>query len=249
MRGAWDNVRAAAWHMQDGKLTVDWVHNTENKEDLNSVWGAMNHNMSCVDIDFDGKDEIISGPMAMDDDGSELYAVKSEDADGNLVKYLHGDAFDVAKMDPTYHGYLTWACHETAAIPGNIELHDSRTGYVLFGDSKNKDTGRSRAADIDPTNPGFELWGSTGTIPYSVTGKTLTSGFNNFKYKLPDGTFEKDAETGNDAEATLPMNFKVYWDGDLLSEFLDGTRISKYNPDEYVDVLLDAEGCASNSGT
>ena len=249
MRGAWDNVRAAAWHIQDEKFTLDWEHDTANKEDVNSIYGAMNHNMSCVDIDFDGKDEIISGPMAMDNDGSELYAVKSEDANGNMVKYGHGDAFDVAKTEPDYNGYMVWACHETSNVPGNAEYHDARTGYVLFGESKNKDTGRSRAADIDPTHKGFELWASTATVPRDTSNTFISDGFNNFKYKLPDGTFEKDASTGKDVEGSLPVNFKVYWDGDLLSEFLDGTRISKYNPDGYVDVLKIADGCASNSGT
>lgn len=249
MRGAWDNVRAAAWHIQDGKFVFDWEHDTTNKEDVNSVYGAMNHNMSCVDIDFDGKDEIISGPMAMDHDGSEMYAVKSEDANGTLIKYGHGDAFDVAKMEPDFNGYMVWACHETSDIPGNAEYHDARTGHVLFGEGKNKDTGRSRAADIDPSHKGFELWASTGTIPRDTTNTFISTGFNNFKYKLSDGVFEKNTETGKDAEGSLPVNFKIYWDGDLLSEFLDGTRISKYNPAGYVDVLKDAVGCASNSGT
>ena len=250
LRGAWDNVRAAAWHLEDGQLKLDWEHNTANADDVNSVYGAMNHNMSCVDIDFDGKDEIISGPMAMDDNGDELYAVRSEGADGKLVKYAHGDAFDVAKMDPDYNGYLTWACHETAGIPGNAELHDARTGHVLFGESKNKDTGRSRAGDIDPTHKGWELWASTATIPRDTSNEFISSGFNNFRYRLPDGSFDKDAETGTDFEGTLPINFKLDWDGDLLTEFLDGTRISKYNPEAgYVDVLKIANGCASNSGT
>ncbi len=251
VRGAWDNVRAAAWHMDNGELTVDWVHNTENKDDVNSIWGAMNHNMSCVDIDFDGKDEIISGPMALDHDGSEMYAVKSEDANGNLVKYAHGDAFDVAKMDPDYNGYLVWACHETSAIPGNIEVHDALSGEVLWGDSKNKDTGRSRAADITASSKGYEVWGSTGTVPSDVYGNKIADSYNIFRYRLPNGEFEKD-ETGAEIRTTLPMNFKIYWDGDLLSEFLDGTRISKYNDSEgepFVDVILDATDCASNSGT
>ena len=251
VRGAWDNVRAAAWHMDNGSLTVDWVHNTANKDDVNSVWGAMNHNMSCVDIDFDGKDEIISGPMALDHDGSEMYAVKSEDANGNLVKYAHGDAFDVAKMDPDYNGYLVWACHETSAIPGNIEAHDALSGEVLWGDSKNKDTGRSRAADITTSSKGYEVWGSTGTVPSDVYGNKIASSYNVFRYRLPNGEFEKD-EAGAEIRTTLPMNFKLYWDGDLLSEFLDGTRISKYNDgdgDPFVDVILDATDCASNSGT
>ena len=76
VRGAWDNVRAAAWHIEDGKFKEDWVHNTENKDDVNSIWGACNHNLVTVDVDFDGKDEILSGPMAIDHDGSEMYAVK-----------------------------------------------------------------------------------------------------------------------------------------------------------------------------
>lgn len=251
VRGAWDNVRAAAWHMENGELAVDWIHNTENKDDVNSIWGAMNHNMSCVDIDFDGKDEIISGPMAIDHDGSEMYAVKSEDANDNLVKYAHGDAFDVAKMDPDYNGYLVWACHETAAIPGNIEAHDALTGEVLWGDSKNKDTGRSRAADITALSKGYEVWGSTGTVPSDIYGNKIAQSYNIFRYRLPNGEFEKD-ETGAEIHTTLPMNFKIYWDGDLLSEFLDGTRISKYNDSEgepFVDIILDAKDCASNSGT
>lgn len=263
VRGAWDNVRAAAWHVSDGKLVTDWVHNTENKDDVNSIWGAWNHNLCVADVDYDGKDEILSGPAAIDHDGSELYAVKASGEDGAEQKLLHGDAFDVAYMNPDYNGYLVWACHETKKLPANIELHDARTGQVKFGYGKNKDTGRSRAADIDPTHRGYEMWGSTGTMPMNVSGKPIVNGtgkpieegsktidgFNNFKYRLPDGSFEKDAE-GKDALGTLPMNFKVYWDGDLLSEFLDGTRVSKWNWDnKCVDVMFDADGCASNGGT
>lgn len=263
VRGAWDNVRAAAWHVSDGKLVNDWVHNTENADDVNSIWGAWNHNLCVADVDYDGKDEILSGPAAIDHDGSELYAVKASGEDGAEQKLLHGDAFDVAYMDPDYNGYLVWACHETKKLPANIELHDARTGQVKFGYGKNKDTGRSRAADIDPTHRGYEMWGSTGTMPMNVSGKPIVNGtgkpieegsktidgFNNFKYRLPNGSFEKDAE-GNDALGTLPMNFKVYWDGDLLSEFLDGTRVSKWNwDDKRVDVMFDADGCASNGGT
>ena len=44
---------------------------------------------------------------------------------------------------------MTWACHETSQLMANIEYHDARTGEVQWGYSKNKDTGRSRSADID----------------------------------------------------------------------------------------------------
>ncbi|MCD8391294.1 MAG: hypothetical protein LUD03_05600 [Firmicutes bacterium] len=243
VRGAWDNVRAAAWHMEDGELTVDWVHETENVENVDSIWGACNHNLAVLDVDFDGKDEIISGPMAIDDDGSEMYAVKAYDNDGTAQKLLHGDAFDAAKMDPDYDGYLVWACHETSNLLANIELHDARTGQVTEGYSKNKDTGRSRAADIDPNYSGFELWGSTGTVPQNVNGEKITDdAWNNITYRGTDGTISDGT--------SIPMNFKVYWDGDLLSELLDNVTVSKWNwEDKTVDEIFTADGCASNSGT
>ena len=249
LRGAWDNVRLAAWHIEDNQFVVDWQSLTEKKEDLDSIWGAVNHNMAVADVDFDGKDEILSGPMAVDHDGSYMYATKATDNDGNQIKLGHGDAFDLAKMDPDYPGYLSWACHETSNVLANIELHDGRTGQVLFGWNKNKDTGRSRAADIDPTYKGFEMWGSTGTIPVNVSGEEIADGWNTFRYQLPDGTYEKD-ENGNDAQGSIPMNFKLYWDGDLMSELLDGTRVSKWDwNNKEIDVLFDADGCASNGGT
>lgn len=249
VRGAWDNVRAAAWHIEDNKFVLDWEANTPNVPDEDSIYGAVNHNLTVTDVDFDGKDEILSGPMAIDHDGSTMYAVKAEDAEGNVGKLLHGDAFDVAKMSPDYNGYYVWACHETANLPANIELHDARTGQVLFGWGKNKDTGRSRAADIDPNYRGYEMWGSTGTIPVNVSGEQISDTWNGFNVLLPDGTYEKD-ENGNTAAVSLPMNFKIYWDGDLLSEFLDGTRISKWDwNNKIIRVIKDADGCASNCGT
>ena len=242
VRGAWDNVKAAAWHFKCGSFTLDWELDTPNTEDVNSIWGSCNHNLATADIDFDGCDEIISGPMAIDNNGSQMYAVKTYDESGNAQKLLHGDAFDLAKMDPGYNGYLVWACHETSNLPANAELHDARTGQVFWGYGKNKDTGRSRSADIDPTKSGHEVWASTGTIPSSISGETLSDTWDGFNYYDASGNL-----TGT---GSLPMNFKLYWDGDLLSEFLDNTTISKYNwEDKSVDTLKTLDGCASNSGT
>lgn len=242
VRGAWDNVKAAAWHIEDNEFVLDWEHDTENVENVDSIYGACNHNMVTADIDFDGKDEIISGPMAIDHDGSEMYATKAEDKDGKEVKLAHGDAFDLAFMDPDYDGYRVWACHETKGIPASIDYHDARTGQVIWGYSKNKDVGRSRAADIDPTNRGWEVWSASGMIPASINDEQIADEWNKFDFYSTTG--EKSTDY------SLPMNFKVYWDGDLLSEFLDGTTVSKYNwEDKSIEALLEATECASNSGT
>lgn len=241
VRGAWDNVRAAAWHIENNKFVTDWVKDTPNTENADSIYGANNHNLVTLDVDFDGKDEILSGPMAIDHDGTDLYAVKAYDNDGKPEKLGHGDAFDTAKMDPDFNGYLTWACHESAPLMANIELHDARTGQISWGYSKKKDTGRSRAGDIDPTHKGFEVWGSTATIPANMDGTNISEQWNTFSIRATD-------EISSDH--TIPMNFKVYWDGDLLSELLDGTTVFKYNwEDDAIDILMTADGCAANCGT
>lgn len=242
VRGAWDNVGAAAWHMEDNKFVVDWEYMAPNKEDADSIYGAWNHNMAVADVDFDGKDEILSGPAAIDHDGTPMYATKAIDNDGKEQKLLHGDAFDVAKMDPDFGGYLVWACHENHPLMANTDLHDARTGQVAWGYGKFKDTGRSRSGDIDPTYRGHEVWASTAQIPSSFTGETIIDEWDKTDYRNPDGTV---ALTGS-----FPINFKVYWDGDLLSEFLDGITVSKWNwEDKTIDILMEATGCASNSGT
>ncbi len=244
VRGAWDNVRAAAWHIdENGKFTVDWQCLTPNKADDNSIWGAWNHNMAVADVDFDGKDEILSGPAAIDNDGTQMYATKAYDNDGKAQKLLHGDAFDVAKMDPDFNGYLVWACHENHPLMANTDLHDARTGQVTWGYGKNKDTGRSRSGDIDPTYRGHEVWSSTAQNPSTFNDERITdSVWNEIDFRNSDGT----TATTN----CLPVNFKIYWDGDLLSEFLDDITVSKWNwEDKTVDILMTADGAASNSGT
>lgn len=273
LRGAWDGVKLAAWDYKDGKFTSLWQYDSGASSRQDNMYGAGYHSMAVADVDFDGKDEILSGAAAIDDDGKFMYATHAEQ--NGAVKLGHGDAFDVAKMDPDYDGYYIWACHETKELPANIDLHDARTGQVIYGFNKPKDTGRSRAADIDPTSKGWEVWGSTGTPLMSFDGKqivtgvaealqpalddgTLTlangtvlgNGWNTFKYRRKNGTFIKDDETGQEIATTLPMNFKVFWDGDLLSELVDGITVSKYNWEEkLVDILFEATGCGSNGGT
>jgi rhamnogalacturonan endolyase len=48
----------------------------------------------------------------------------------------------------------------------------------------------------------------------------------------------------------MPVNFGIYWDGDLLNELLDGNRIVKWNWEtESIDPLLLAHACTSANGT
>ena len=130
-------------------------------------------------------------------------------------------------MDPEYPGYYVWACHETSNLPANIELHDARTGQLLFGWGKNKDTGRSRAADIDPTYPGYELWGSTATVPMNIGGEKIADGFNEFYTRLSDGTYQMN-EDGTYMQGTLPVSYTHLNPFRYCGEYFDGETESLY---------------------
>lgn len=231
-RGAWAACKVAAYDIVDGKFQLRFTVDCGKKDEPDNTYNTGYHSIAVADVDFDGKDEILSGAVAIDDDGSVLYIVtKERESDGKVVKLGHGDAFDVAMMNPDTPEYYVWACRETANLPVNIGLHNARTGEVLFGQTKPKDTGRSRAADIDPTSRGWEMWGSTGTPLQSVAGEVLCE--------------------------TCPssMNMKMYWDGDLLAELVDHDSSQVMNiykwdwEQEKLNTLLTAEGSASNGGT
>lgn len=237
VRGCWNAVGVAAWNYKDSKLTNLWELPITSTDALDNIYNGGYHSIAVADVDFDGKDEILSGSMAIDDNGKMMYCTNV-----NGVKLGHGDAFDVAMMSKDQAGYLVWSCQENKGIPVNIGLHDARTGQVLLGFPKPKDTGRARAADIDPTNPGWEVWGSTGTPLMGLDGTVIAT-----------NTTTDGANAGG---APVSMNMKLYWDGDLLSELFDYTsdgktpRIEKWNWEKKVaEDIWTAQGCSTNGGT
>lgn len=138
----------------------------------------------------------------------------------------HGDAAHLSDMDPSRPGLENWSCFETP--PFGAALRDAKTGQVIFRWNGPKDTGRACAGDIDPRHPGYELWASNGCPLFNIKGEVLQQ------------------------QHRLPINFMIYWDGDDLREFLDGTMVSKYRWEtNTVEPVLNGRdfGCASNNGT
>jgi len=230
-RGAWATCKVAAYDIVDNQFELRFLVDCENKDALDNLYNTGYHSIAVADVDYDGKDEIITGAAAIDDDGSLMYTVQAAKEDGKVIKLGHGDAFDVAMMSPDTPQYYVWACRETAKLPVNIGLHNALTGEILFGETKPKDTGRSRAADIDPTSKGWEMWGSTGTPLTAFSGEILS------------------------ADCPSSMNMKMYWDGDLLAELVDHDANKEMNilkwdwEKKQLDAILVAEGSASNGGS
>ena len=145
----------------------------------------------------------------VDGDGYDeiIYGSACIDHDGKLyyrTGYGHGDAMHVSQMDPSTPDLEGWFCHEEKGSAYGYEMRNLRTGKVIFGMKTNTDNGRCMAADIDAKHKGFECWSSFGNNVFDCKGNVIST-------KKPS------------------VNFRIYWDGDLQDELLDGTKIDKWN--------------------
>ena len=114
----------------------------------------------------------------------------------------HGDAMHLTAFFPNDDALQLWDCHENKR--DGSDFRDARTGKVLFQILSNKDVGRCMAADIDPNSPGLEMWSSASGGICNIRGEVI------------------------DSTARVPINFGIWWDGDLLRELLDHESVSKY---------------------
>lgn len=166
----------------------------------------------------------------VDGDGRDeiVYGSMTLDDDGSglyTTKLEHGDALHLSDLDPTRPGQEIFAIHEKPRHGMAATFRDARTGEVLWS-LKGADAGRGISLDIDPRHPGSECWTSLKSGLYSAKGIKISD-------KQP-----------------FAANFGIYWDGDLLREILDDTKITKWDYiGETEKNLLHASDCVSCNGT
>ena len=133
-------------------------------EGSNTLYSNGNHNLSIADVDGDGRDEIIWGSAALDDNGKLLYA----------TGFGHGDAIHLGAMDPDRKGMQVFEVHEEKGTY-SWDLHDAATGEIIFkGGNAGKDNGRGMAADVIPESSGYEFWSADERQQRSVqTGEIV----------------------------------------------------------------------------
>ncbi|MDS0524251.1 rhamnogalacturonan lyase [Clostridium sp. SHJSY1] len=148
-RGCWTLNKLEALDYKDGKFTKRWSFDSLDNPDY---YDQGNHNLSVADIDYDGKDEIVWGSAAYDDNGKGMY-----------TGYFHGDAMQLGKFIPDYPNVFEVASVHENVVAEGLQLRDARTGVSSFGAPNTKDAGRGLVADIDPRYDGPTLWGAGGT--------------------------------------------------------------------------------------
>ena len=223
-RGYYTRSVLAAWNFRGGRLTRLWTFDSDDGTPGNSAYrGQGNHNLSVGDVDGDGRDEIMYGAAAIDDNGKGLYS----------TGLGHGDAMHFSDLDPDRPGLEVFNIQERFDDAG-ANFRDARTGEVLWRKASVKagddgeGPGRANSFNIDPRHRGAESW---------VAGANLNGLWNAKGEKIADNQ-------------PRSVNFAVWWDGDLLRELLDRNTIYKWNwQAETLDTLFVAEGAASNNGT
>ena len=203
----------AAYDLIDGKLEKKWRFDTMDYD--NKYIGQGFHSMTLADVDYDACDEIVYGSLTVDHDGTPLYS----------TELGTGDAQHVGDFDPSRPGLEVYSCLEDENAEYGFEMHDARTGEILYGAFTGTDNGRGAADDIDPNYPGAEAWSAAGILT-AADGEILW------------------------AKYTMAANFFAWWDEDLGREIQDGIYISKWNHDTKTnDTIFVAEGAVAINDT
>ncbi len=145
----------------------------------------------------------------LDGDGFDeiIMGAGAVDHDGTFMHstgYGHGDALHVGDFIPENEGLEIYMPHESTTGKYSTTLRDGKTGAILYAqDNTGIDNGRGLIANVSSKYSGYEYWSSLNSNVMNH-GEVVGS-------KRPS------------------VNFRIYWDGDLLDELLDGTSITKPN--------------------
>ncbi|GGN87637.1 rhamnogalacturonan lyase [Streptomyces albiflavescens] len=164
-RGYYTRTVIAAWDWRGGAFTRRWTFDTNSSTNSGKGYdGQGNHQLSVADVDADGRDEIVYGSMAVDDNGNGLWTTKNG----------HGDALHVGDLDPSRAGLEEFKVDEDSSKPSSW-MADAKTGAILWSTPANGDNGRGASGDIWAGSAGAESWSSRVDGVRSPQGTVVAS--------------------------------------------------------------------------
>ena len=150
-RGYYTRTVIAAWDWRNGAFTRRWTFDTNSSTNTGKGYDAQgNHQLAIADVDGDGKDEIVYGSMAVDDNGAGLWTTKNG----------HGDALHVGDLDPARPGLEEFKVDEDSSKPSSW-MADAKTGAIIWSTPANGDNGRGVSGDIWAGSAGAESWSAS----------------------------------------------------------------------------------------
>ncbi len=206
-RGTYSLMKLSAFQFNDGELEQLWAWESSD-EPGGFYHGQGAHNLHTLDLDGDGRDEILLGAAVIDDNGDGLWAKSMG----------HPDNLYVGNLDPGRPGMEVYLGMETTSNRHGISMLDARTGELIWGlDRATRHIhGSGLVSNIDASNVGMETYsGESNTDErwlYTAQGKLIAREDN-----IPWSTLSPRA---------------VYWDGTTQREMLVDGRIFRFPDDE-----------------
>ena len=210
-RGIYTKIDACTYRVNKSTNKLYQVGNTWHSYTNSGWYGQGNHNFSIADVDEDGSDEIIYGSMVLDfhTGDTSLHGCSS-------TSLGHGDASHTGDLDPFRPWLETFACNEEN--PCN-NFRNAATCEIYARTIGSSDDGRCMAGNFTNEYPGG-IGASTGSgiVPLSYIQSSPTS-----------PTYISSMSNNWNAQTPYPMalNWRIYWDGDLLSETINGPGSSE----------------------
>lgn len=196
-RGYYSGAFVGAYDWDGTTLKERWV--SRNTTSGKGLWGEGAHWMCIGDCDGDGKQEIVYGSAALNNDGSLLYR----------TGLGHGDALHLGDMIPSNPGLEVLMCHEHS--PYGIDIRDAKTGTILQRQTESGDTGRGLAAHFDSSRNDWQFLSSARAQMFNCADLSV----NGEKWAI--------------GSSGAGINCRVYWDGDLYDEYYDKSIIAHWN--------------------
>jgi rhamnogalacturonan endolyase len=162
-RGYYTRTVVSAWDFRNGALTRKWTFDSNSSTNGSKWTDQGDHQLSIADVDGDGRDEIVYGAMAIDDNGAGLWV----NGQG------HGDAMHVGDLIPARPGLEEFKVDENT---GSLAawMADARTGQIIWSNpSCGCDNGRGVSDDIYAGSPGAESWSSAVSGLYNTAGQNI----------------------------------------------------------------------------
>ncbi len=150
-RGYYTRTVVAAWDWRNGAFTRRWTFDTNSSTNSGKGYdGQGSHSLSVGDVDNDGRDEIVYGSMAVDDNGNGLWTTRTG----------HGDAQHLGDLDPSTPGLEYYKVSESTGQPAALYVNPAN-GAVRWKLAACCDNGRGVAGDVWSGNSGPEMWSSS----------------------------------------------------------------------------------------
>ncbi|WP_443043274.1 rhamnogalacturonan lyase [Streptomyces sp. HM190] len=161
-RGYYTRTVIAAWDWRGGSFTRRWTFDTNSSTNSGKGYdGQGSHSLSVGDVDNDGRDEIVYGAMAVDDNGNGLWTTRTG----------HGDAQHLGDLDPSTPGLEYFKVSESTSQPAELYI-DPANGAVRWKLAACCDNGRGVAGDIYAGSDGPEMWSASDTSIRDKAGAT-----------------------------------------------------------------------------